>query len=285
MKNIDLQELLKSGAHFGHQTSRWNPKMAPFIFTVRNNIHIFDLAKTREKIIQAMNFVRDVVSKAGTVLFVGTKRQSKEAVKKAAISCGMPYVVTRWLGGTFTNFRTIQKTIKKMEKYESLKSTGELEKYTKKERLMIERELEKMKTLFEGIKELKKLPEAVAVFSVNYDQIAVTESKRSKVKIVGIVDSNSSPEGIDYVIPCNDDSIKAIEYVATALAEAVNDGKKHIVSGGSQSTVATAPVAATANSAATAAQAAEPLSHKTGQAEPSVAQPSEIEINSAQSEI
>ena len=156
MKDISLAELLKSGAHFGHQTSRWNPKMAPYIFTVRNNIHIMDLAQTREKLLDAMVFVKDIASKGGSVLFVGTKRQSKEVVKKAAMAAGMPYVVTRWLGGTFTNFRTIQKTIKKMERYEMLKANGELERnYTKKERLLIERELIKMHSLFEGIKDLR----------------------------------------------------------------------------------------------------------------------------------
>lgn len=228
MKEIELSELLRTGAHFGHQTSRWNPKMAPFIFTVRNNIHIFDLAKTKEKLLAAMEFAKETAGKGGTVLFVGTKRQAKEVVKKAALSCGMPYVVTRWLGGTFTNFRTIQKTIKKMERYENLKATGELQKnYTKKERLLIERELEKMRVLFEGIKDLRKLPEAIAVFSVNYDEIAVKEAKKSKVKIIGVVDTNSDPENIDYVIPCNDDAIKALELVAALIADAVKEGKSN----------------------------------------------------------
>lgn len=230
MKDIELSELLKSGAHFGHQTSRWNPKMAPYIFTVRNNIHILDLAKTREKLLQAQAFVKDIASKGGLVLFVGTKRQSKAAVKNAAIACGMPYVVTRWLGGTFTNFRTIQKSIKKMERFENLKATGEMERnYTKKERLLMERELTKMKTLFEGIKDLRKLPEAVMIFDVNYDQIALVEAQKSNVKIVGVVDTNGNPDKIDYVIPCNDDAIKAIEFIAAAISEAIAEGKKQFV--------------------------------------------------------
>ncbi len=229
MKDVSLQDLLKSGAHFGHQTSRWNPKMAPFIFTVRNNIHIMDLAQTRERLLSAMQFAKDTASKGGLVLFVGTKRQAKEQVKMAAQACGMPYVITRWLGGTFTNFRTIQKTIKKMERYEGLKATGELERnYTKKERLLVERELVKMKTLFEGIKDLRKLPEAVIVFDINYDEIAVTEAKKSKVKIIGVVDTNSSPDGIDFPIPSNDDAIKAIGLVAEAIADAINEGKKNM---------------------------------------------------------
>jgi len=230
MKEISLSELLKSGAHFGHQTSRWNPKMAPFIFTVRNNIHILDLAKTRQKLMDAMAFAKELASKGGTILFVATKRQAKEQVRQAAIAAGMPYVVTRWLGGTFTNFRTIQKTIKKMERYENLKASGELEKnYTKKERLMIDRELAKMKILFEGIKDLRKLPEAIVVFDINYDEIAVTEARKSKVKIIGVVDTNSNPEGIDYPIPSNDDAIKAIGLMATAISEAIQEGKKGIV--------------------------------------------------------
>jgi small subunit ribosomal protein S2 len=243
MKDITLSELLKSGAHFGHQKSRWNPKMAPFIFTVRNNIHILDLAKTREKLLAAMNFAKDVASKGGTILFVGTKRQSKDHVRKAAVASGMPYVVTRWLGGTFTNFRTIQKTIKKMERYENLKATGELEKnYTKKERLLIERELVKLKTLFEGIKDLRKLPEAIMVFDINYDEIAVTEARKSKVKIIGVVDTNSDPEGIDYPIPSNDDAIKAIGLVAEAISDAVQDGKKGLAVAMPASSATPAPV-------------------------------------------
>ena len=230
MKDISLAELLKSGAHFGHQTSRWNPKMAPFIFTVRNNIHILDLEKTRQKLLAAMEFAKETAKKGGTVLFVGTKRQQKDEVRKAAIACGMPYVVTRWLGGTFTNFRTIQKTIKKMEKYESQKASGELERiYTKKERLLVERELVKMHTLFEGIKDMRKLPDAIVIFDVSYDEIALIEAKKSKVKIIGVVDTNCSPEGIDYVIPSNDDAIKAISLIAESIADAISEGKKGMV--------------------------------------------------------
>jgi small subunit ribosomal protein S2 len=197
---------------------------------VRSNIYIIDLAKTRERLLAAMQFAKDTAAKGGVVLFVGTKRQSKDHVRAAAISCGMPYVVTRWLGGTFTNFRTIQKTIKKMEKYEQLKATGELGKnYTKKESLLIERELVKMRTLFEGIKDMRKLPEAVVIMDVNYDEIAVTEARKSKVKIIGVVDTNSNPDLVTFPIPSNDDAVKAIELIAQALAEAVNEGKRAYV--------------------------------------------------------
>jgi small subunit ribosomal protein S2 len=263
MKDISLNDLLKAGAHFGHQTSRWNPKMAPYIYTVRNDIYILDLGKTRQKLVEAMDFVRGVAQKGGTVLFVGTKRQAKEEVKKAAQACGMPFVVTRWLGGTFTNFRTIQKTIKKMERYETQKANGEMEKnYTKKERLMIERELIKMRNLFEGIKDMKKLPEAVVILDVKYDEIALIEAQKSKVKIVGVVDTNSNPDNIDYVIPSNDDAIKVITLVAEALSEAISEGKKNYVPGVSMigakvPAKSTTPIAAPAPAAVAAVEAVE----------------------------
>jgi small subunit ribosomal protein S2 len=226
MKEITLLDLLKSGAHFGHTTSRWNPKMKPYIFTVRNNIHILDLEKTKKALQKAMKFASDTASKGGIILFVGTKRQSKDIVKNAAISCGMPYINVRWLGGTITNFKTIQKTVRKLEKLESLKAAGELEtKYTKKERLMIDREIEKMKKLFEGIQNMKKLPDAIFVTDIKHDDIAVTESRKSKIKVIGLVDTNANPDGADYPIPSNDDATKAIELMTTAIAEAINEGK------------------------------------------------------------
>lgn len=231
MKEVTLLELLKSGAHFGHTTSRWNPKMKPYIFTVRNNIHILDLEKTKKALEKAMKFASDTVSKGGTVLFVGTKRQSKDILKTAASSCGMPYVNVRWLGGTFTNFRTIQKTIRKLERLENLKASGELEtKYTKKERLMIDREIEKLKKLFEGIQNMKRLPEAIFVTDVKHDDIAVKEAQKSRIKIIGLVDTNCNPEGIDFPIPSNDDATKAIELMCSALADAISEGRSTMVS-------------------------------------------------------
>lgn len=218
-------EMLKAGVHFGHKASLWNPKMASYIYTKRNNIHILDLEKTRAKLMEALNFAEDLSSKGGTILFVGTKRQAKEEAKKAAESCGMPYVVTRWLGGTFTNFRTIQKTIKKMERLEKLIADGDISKYTKKEQLMIKREIEKMKTFFSGIKEMKKLPEAIFVLDTKYDHIPVNEAKQSGVKIIGLVDTNSDPTKVDFIIPSNDDAIKVITFMAQALSEAILAGK------------------------------------------------------------
>lgn len=224
MKTINLMEMLKAGVHFGHKTSLWNPKMAPFIFTTRNNIHILDLEKTKQKLDEALNYVKELSARGGTILFVGTKRQAKEEIRKAAESCGMPFVVTRWLGGMFTNYRTIQKTVKKMEKLERMMKDGEILRYTKKEQLMLKRQLDKMKIIFAGIKDLKKLPDAVFVSDVKYDKIAVTEAHQTKIKVIGLVDTNSDPAMVDYIIPSNDDAIKVITYMAEAVASAVNEG-------------------------------------------------------------
>lgn len=226
MKDVTLLELLKSGAHFGHTTSRWNPKMKPYIFAVRNDIHILDLQKTRESLLRAASFISDIAAVGGTVVFVGTKRQSKDLVRAAAERAGMPYVNVRWLGGTFTNFKTIQKTIRKLEKLRELKASGELEtRYTKKERLLVEREIAKMEKLFSGIESVKKMPEAIFVSDINHDSIAVAEATKVRVPIVGVVDSNSNPALVDYPIPANDDATKAIELVVNVIADAVLDGK------------------------------------------------------------
>lgn len=236
MKDISLLELLKSGAHFGHNTSRWNPKMKQYIFASRGDIHILDLEKTRTGLLKAAEFAKETASKGGLILFVGTKKQTRELIKAAAISCGMPFVSVRWLGGTFTNFKTIQKTIRKMEKLESLKASGDLQtKYTKKEALMIEREIEKLKKLFEGISNLKRLPEAIFVTDVKHENISVKEAQKSKVKTIGIVDTNTSPVGVNYIIPCNDDATKATELVVNFMAAAINEGRQ------TQVTVSTAP--------------------------------------------
>ena len=202
--------------------------MKPYIFATRSGIHIFDLEKTKKSLAKAMEFARNLAAQGGTILFVGTKKQSRQIVKNAAISANCPYVDIRWLGGTFTNFKTIQKTIRKLEKLEGLKASGEIERYTKKERLMIEREIEKLTKLFEGIKNLKKIPEAIFISDAKHDLIAVKESRKALVKIIAVVDTNSSPEGVDYVIPCNDDSAKAAELVAAALAEAINEGRQSL---------------------------------------------------------
>jgi small subunit ribosomal protein S2 len=200
--------------------------MKPYIFTVRNDIHILDLEKTKKGLLKAASFATDVASKGGTILFIATKRQSRDIVRAAAQACGMPYVNVRWLGGTFTNYRTIQKTIRKMEKLmEQQNSENYNQRYTKKERLLIDREVEKMNKLFAGIKDLRRMPEAVFIADINHDDIALKESIKMKIKIIGVVDSNSNPDVVDYAIPANDDATQAIELVSTVIAGAINEGK------------------------------------------------------------
>ncbi len=221
-----LEELLNAGVHFGHLSSRWNPKMRRYIFTTRNSVHVINLEKTLENLKAALDFARETAKNGGTILFVGTKRQAKDAVKTAATACGMPYVTIRWLGGTFTNFKTIQKTIKKLERLQKLVVSPDFEtKYIKKERLLIEREITKLANLFEGFKDLRKLPEAIFVVDINHDKIAVTEAVKTGLKIIGLVDTNSDPSVVNYAIPSNDDSIKAIALMCNALASAINQGK------------------------------------------------------------
>ncbi|MBI4053904.1 MAG: 30S ribosomal protein S2 [Candidatus Doudnabacteria bacterium] len=224
-QELTLEELLKSGAHFGHKAARWNPKMAPYIFTTRNKFHIIDLQKTFDAIRAAQEFVKQTAAGGGTVLFVGTKRQAREVIKQQALLCDSPFVITRWLGGTLTNFRTIQKSIRKLSQQEELIRSPEFSRYTKKERLMIEREHKKNTILFEGLRNLKKLPDAIFVTDSNADVITVREARIMKVKILGITDTNADPSMIDFPIPANDDSIKTIELIAKCVAAAVLEGK------------------------------------------------------------
>ena len=226
MKEISLLELLQSGAHFGHKTSRWNPKMKPYIFTVRNDIHILDLDKTRKALTKALDFVGSVAQTGGTVLFIGTKRQARSIVETQAKLAGQPFINVRWLGGTFTNFKTIQRTVRKLEKLQELKASGQLEsRYTKKERLLVEREIEKLQKLFAGMKDMKRIPQAVFIADVNHDDIALAEARKMKVPVIAIVDTNSDPEGVDYPIPCNDDATAAIELITSAVAQVVKEQK------------------------------------------------------------
>lgn len=226
MKDISLLELLQSGAHFGHKTSRWNPKMKPYIFTVRNDIHILDLEKTRRALTEAVEFVSSVVQSGGSILFIGTKRQARSIIKKNAEMASQPYINVRWLGGTFTNFKTIQKTVRKLEKMQELKASGQLEsRYTKKERLLVEREIEKLEKLFAGMKDMKRIPQAVFIADINYDDIALAEARKMNVPIIALVDTNSNPEGVDFPIPCNDDATAAIELVTSVVATAIKESK------------------------------------------------------------
>jgi small subunit ribosomal protein S2 len=219
-----MKSLLEAGVHFGHQTRRWNPKMRKFIFTERNGIHILDLQQTVHKLVEACDFVRDLVSEGGTLLFVGTKRQAQEAIETEARRCGMPFVTTRWLGGTLTNFHTIQNRIDHLVRMEDSRARGEFEFYPKKERLKLEEEIVRLNRYLGGIKEMTALPSAVFIVDTTKEYIAVSEALRINLPIVSLVDTNCDPDVIDYPIPSNDDAIRAIKLITSRMADAVLEG-------------------------------------------------------------
>lgn len=221
---VSMKALLEAGVHFGHQTRRWNPKMKRFIFAERNGIHIIDLQQTVERLEEACNFVRDLVASGETVLFVGTKRQAQETIETEAKRCGMPYVTTRWLGGTLTNFQTIQSRIDHLVRLEDAKARGELENLTKKELLRVEEEIERLNRYLGGIKEMVTLPGAIYVIDTTKEYIAVAEARRVGIPIVALVDTNCDPDVIDYPIPSNDDAIRAIKLITSRIADAVLEG-------------------------------------------------------------
>jgi small subunit ribosomal protein S2 len=222
--SITMREMLEAGVHFGHQTRFWNPKMAPFIFGHRNKIHIINLEKTLPLFTEAMKFTRQLASKRGTILMVGTKRQARDVVALEARRSGMPYVDQRWLGGMLTNFKTVKGSIKKLKDMQAQKDAG-LEAMSKKEGLLFEREVNKLEKDIGGIQDMNALPDAMFVIDVGYHKIAIAEAKKLGIPVIGVVDSNHSPEGIDYVIPGNDDSAKAVALYARAIADAVLEGK------------------------------------------------------------
>lgn len=224
MAAVTMKQLLEAGVHFGHQTRRWNPKMAPYIYGERNGIHIIDLRQTLEQIERATDYVRGMVSEGGTLLFVGTKKQAQAAVSEAAQRAGMPYVNFRWLGGMLTNFATIQKRIFYMKELERMQASGEMNHLPKKERLRLGRELEKLQATLGGVRDLRRVPEAMFVVDVNNEVTAVKEATRLGLKVIALVDSNCDPDPIDLVIPGNDDAIRSAELVASALAEACREG-------------------------------------------------------------
>ncbi|MCS6908298.1 MAG: 30S ribosomal protein S2 [Anaerolineales bacterium] len=225
MSVVSMKALLESGVHFGHRTQKWHPAMKPYIFTERNGIHIIDLQKTSKAIQQAYNVVRDTVAEGGTVLFVGTKRQAQETVQAEAIRCGMPYVTVRWLGGMLTNWRTIRQRINELEKLERMRDKGEFGRLTKKEILVLNREIEKLQVLLGGVRQMVRLPELVFIVDVHREKTAVHEANLLNIPIVAMVDTNCDPTNIDYVIPSNDDAIRAIKLVVSKIADAVLEGK------------------------------------------------------------
>ncbi|MGB9887583.1 MAG: 30S ribosomal protein S2 [Moorellales bacterium] len=224
MAIISMKQLLEAGVHFGHQTRRWNPKMAPYIFTERNGIYIIDLQKTVKKIEEAYNFVRDLAAQGGKILFVGTKKQAQESIREEAERCGMYYVNVRWLGGMLTNFQTIRQRINRLLELERLESSGRLTALPKKEAARLMAEKEKLARFLTGIKNMKSLPDALFVVDPRKEKIAVAEARRLGIPIVAIVDTNCDPEEIDYVIPGNDDAIRAVRLLTSKIADAVLEG-------------------------------------------------------------
>jgi len=227
--SVTMRQMLEAGVHFGHQTRFWNPKMAPYIFGHRNRIHIIDLEKTLVMYQEAMKYVRQLSANKGIILFVGTKRQARDIVREEAIRCGSPYVDQRWLGGMLTNFKTIKQSVKRLHDMETMVGDGTLDKLSKKEALDIQRELEKLNRSLGGIKEMKNLPDAMFVIDVGYQKGAIIEAKKLGISIVGVVDSNHSPDGLDYVIPGNDDSSQAIRLYARGVADAILEGRNQIM--------------------------------------------------------
>jgi len=224
-----MRQMLEAGVHFGHQTRFWNPKMAPYIFGARNKIHIVNLEKTLAKYIEAMSFVRKLSANKGTILFVGTKRQAREIMAEEASRCASPFVEQRWLGGMLTNFKTIKQSIKRLKEMESMCDDGSLDRLGKKEALMLTREIDKMHKSIGGIKEMAALPDALFVVDVGYHKIAITEANKLGIPVVAVVDTNHSPNGVDYVIPGNDDSSRAIRLYARGVADAVLEGRSQFV--------------------------------------------------------
>lgn len=225
MSAVTMREMLEAGCHFGHQTRFWNPKMAPFIYGDRNKIHIINLEKTLSMFNDALNFVGGVASQRGTVMFVGTKHAARDAVQAEATRCGMPYVNHRWLGGMLTNFRTVKQSIARLKELEAMRDDGTMLRLGKKEALMLTRELQKLDRSLGGIKNMAALPSAIFVIDVGHEDIAITEARKLGIPLIGIVDTNSKPEGIDYVIPGNDDAIRAIQLYARNIAEAILNGR------------------------------------------------------------
>ena len=225
--SVSMRQMLEAGVHFGHQTRYWNPKMAPFIFGHRNKIHIVNLEKTLPMFLDATKFVRQLASNKGNVLFVGTKRQAREIVGEEAMRAGMPFVNHRWLGGMLTNFKTVKQSVKRLNELEASLADNKL---SKKETLLVQREVEKLNRSLGGIREMNNLPDAIFIIDVGYQKGAITEAKKLGIPVIGVVDTNNSPEGVDYIIPGNDDSSRAIRLYARGMADAVLEGRAQVIS-------------------------------------------------------
>jgi small subunit ribosomal protein S2 len=225
MAVVSMKALLESGVHFGHRTNKWNPGMKPYIFTERNGIHIIDLQQTVKAINTAYNIIRDSVSNGGVVMFVGTKRQAQETVREEAVRCGMPYVTERWLGGMLTNWSTMHQRIQELERMEKLFSTGDIEKLTKKEGLLIQREINRLNIHLSGVRNMARVPDLLFVVDVDREYLPVHEANLLGIPVIALVDTNCDPSFVDYVIPSNDDAIRAIKLLVAKMADAVEEGK------------------------------------------------------------
>jgi small subunit ribosomal protein S2 len=227
--SVTMRQMLEAGVHFGHQTRYWNPKMADYIFGQRNKIHIVNLEKTMAMYQEAIKYVQKLAANRGTILFVGTKRQAREIVAEEAKRAGMPYVDHRWLGGMLTNFKTVKASIKRLKDLEAMGQDGTFEKMSKREALTLQREMEKLNRSLGGIKEMNALPDALFIIDVGYQKIAVTEASKLSIPMIGVVDTNHSPDGIAYVIPGNDDSSRAIRLYARGVADAILEGRSQVI--------------------------------------------------------
>jgi len=224
MNTPTLLEMLQAGAHFGHQVSRWHPKMKPFIYTERNGVHIIDLQKTQDQLNEVLPQVKALAAEGKQILFVSTKPQARDIVKKAAMDAGMPYLVDRWIGGALTNFVELKKLIKQYNGLKEAQEKGELEHYTKKERVLIQKKIEKMSSYMEGLSNLKRMPDVIFMPAVQREKTARTEAKKTKTPIIGICDTNANPRNVEYVICANDDAVKSIEMMVNAVAGAIKQG-------------------------------------------------------------
>lgn len=222
---VSMKALLESGVHFGHRTNKWDPRMKPYIFTERNGIHIIDLQQTVKALNTAYNVVRDSVAEGGTVLFVGTKRQAQETVREEAIRCGMPYVTERWMGGILTNWTTMYQRVLELDRLEKMRESGEINRLTKKEGLLIEREINRLEIRLSGLRKMKRLPNYVFIVDVCRETTAVQEANKLNIPVIALVDTNCDPSGVEYVIPSNDDAIRAIKLLVGKIADAVLEGK------------------------------------------------------------
>lgn len=275
MATVTMRQMLEAGVHFGHQTRYWSPKMAQYIYGERNNIHIFNLESSLPALNDAANFLGKIASKNGRVLFVGTKRAARDAIKDSAMECNMPYVNRRWSGGMMTNFKTVKVSVKRLLEIEAMQADGGFDRLSKKEALGLTREYEKLEKNMGGIKHMERLPDALFIVDVGHERIAVAEANKLGIPVVAVVDSNNTPDGVDYVIPGNDDAIRAIQLYAGAISGAVTDGKR--ASGNMEEVVeaAEAAPAAAETAASTDAPAAAPATDDAAKIE------AEAAVNSA----